>query len=102
MKHIIKLSLFATIIFSFNCFASVRELSSIALYSGEVISPIHDVTEVTSNSIQLFDGRIINNAEIKNIEINDSNGNPKIIARGLFKIISINGAKVGGDGSGGG
>lgn len=102
MKHIIKLSIFATIIFSFNCFGSVKELSSIALYTGEVISPRHDVAEVTSNSIQLFDGRVINNSEIKNIEINDSNGNPKIVSRGLFKIISIEAAKVGGDGSGGG
>jgi hypothetical protein len=48
--------------------------------------PIRDVAEVTSNSIHLFDGRIINNSKIKNIEINDSNGNPKIIPNGFFNI----------------
>jgi hypothetical protein len=103
MKNIIKLCFLSTIIFSFNSFASVRELSSISLHSGEVISPIRDVSEVTANSLQLFDGRIINNSEIKNFVLNDSNGTQKIITKGLFKIISIDSAKVGGgDNSGGG
>jgi hypothetical protein len=102
MKNIIKLSLLSTIAFSFNCFATISELNLITLKSDEVVSPARDVDTVTADSIQLFDGRIINNSEIKSIEINDSYGNPRILPSGRFKIISVDSARVGGDATGGG
>jgi hypothetical protein len=103
MKHILNLTILSSVVLSLNCFATVRELNFITLTSDEVISPARDIDSVTADSIQLFDGRIIKNFEIKNIEVNDSNGSSKIIPSGHFKLISVDGAKVsGGDATGGG
>lgn len=104
MKLIKNFTLFSSIVFSLNTFASINEITSITLNSDEVILPHHDILKVSNSSIELFDGRNINTSEIKKIEINDSNGDSKTIAKGLFKLISIEAARIssGGDATGGG
>ncbi len=100
---IFKLTILSSLFYSFNTFATVSDLTAISLKSGEVITPARDIEFLKNNSIQLFDGRTINNSEIRNIEVNDSFGNSKVISVGNFKIISVDAAKItGGDATGGG
>lgn len=100
MKTIKYFSIFSTIIFSLNSFASINEISAITLKSDEVIFPIHDILKVNRGTLNLFDGRSINTSQIKNLEIKDSNGDSKIISKGFNQFISVD--RAGGDNSGGG
>lgn len=104
MKNIFKISLLSSLILSFNSRADVKELTLISLESGETLIPSNDIKSVSKDSILLFDGRIINQAEIENIEVMNPNGSSKIIEKGLFKFLKIDGARVsvGGDATGGG
>ncbi len=100
MKLLKGFTIFATIIFSVATFASISDITAITLNTDEVILPIHDIVNVKSGSINLFDGRSINTSQIKNFEINDSNGDSKTISKGLFNVMMM--SRSGGDGSGGG
>jgi hypothetical protein len=100
MRLFKNLTIFTTIVFSFATFASNNEITAITLNNDEVIFPVHDIIKMNRGSFDLFDGRRINTSEIKKIEINDSNGDSKIISKSFFKFISV--MRAGGDATGGG
>ncbi len=102
MKNIFKFGLLSIIAISFNAKASVKELTSITLNSGEILIPSEHVESVAQKTLQLFDGRIIEKTDIENVEVMNTNGSSITIRKSLFKLIEVNAAKVGGDNSGGG
>lgn len=104
MKNIFKFSLLSLIILSFNSRADVKKLTLVSLESGEILTPNEDIKSVSKDSIQLLNGRIINQKEIENIEVMHTNGSSEIIEKGLFKILKVDAARVssGGDATGGG
>ena len=104
MKNLIKLCLLTILIFSLSAHSSIKELTMISLSSGEIIYPSEQVESVNQKAIQLFNGRIIDTAEILNVEVMSTNGSSETLKKGLFKIININAVKIsiGGDNSGGG
>ncbi len=104
MKNIFKLGLGFLMVVSFSSKASIQELTLVTLDSGEMLTPQEDIKSISNNYIQLFDGRIILQESVENIEVMDKHGSSAIIERGSFKIIKTNAArlKVGGDNSGGG
>lgn len=104
MKNIIKFGFILLAMKSVNGFANVKELTSLTLSSGEEISPTVQIKKISNDSIQLFDGRIINQEEIQKVEVMNSNGSTESVKSGLFKLIHVDAARVmsGGDATGGG
>ncbi len=104
MKNIFKLGLGLLMLISLSTHASIQEITSVTLDSGETLTPQTDINAVSNDFIQLFDGRIIQQNTIENVEVMDNQGSSVILRKGLFKIIETNAARlsVGGDNSGGG